>query len=102
MRHFLSLLLLVLGSFTAKAQYEITPTPKWVKYINYDSTVNDELFNPNYNYLLIDRQENTIEHTSYYRFSIKINGTGGVQDMSNIQLSFDPLLSRLFTYMKLI
>ena len=75
----------------------ISPVPSWVilKKTPIDFVKPDNKSYGGYYYLLVDIQENISVETTYSHFAIKLFNSDGIQNMSDISVSFDPQYQKL-------
>src|SRR5271157_1960090 len=76
----------------------ITPVPAWVvseKIGNETRSFSNEA-DSGYQYLLVDTQENTLEDTCYSHVVYQIVTEAGVQNASDISVSYDPAYQTLY------
>ena len=71
-----------------------SPIPKWVEIYDFKNHTTEDQ-NPGYQYLLLDNQENIAEQTSFSHYVFKVTNNEGVQNMSNISVSYDPSFQKL-------
>lgn len=88
---------LVVGYSVSKAQsVKIQPPPSWIdKQLLNPSTVSTEGKTGGYYYLLIDRQENAARKARFSHNAYKILSNEGIQEMSDINVDFDPAYEKL-------
>ncbi len=81
------------------AQYSKEPAPSWVK--TYDFPLEPVLVKPsqvNFQYLLIDKQMHWGEKTLYRHFAAKVLTQSGVEDLSQLNIDFDPSYSHVIVH----
>ena len=77
--------------FGQKDKYRLAEAPRWVKKIDsYHSAQPSQGQTEGYYYLLINHQKNIEEETNYSEYSVKVLNQSGIQEVSDIFLSFDP------------
>lgn len=93
--HFLILFFIFFHSTIVSAvNIPITPLPTWIKNINYKlSTTSED--GAGYRYLLIDLQDNIVKKTAYKHYAIKILNAEGIQNMSDLDFTYDPSYQKL-------
>jgi Domain of Unknown Function with PDB structure (DUF3857)/Transglutaminase-like superfamily len=89
--------MLIVGSSAAAAErYDIIPTPQWVQPSAVPAADDAVEHAGGAEYLLVDRQIRIDKFLySYYRFATKITDVPGVEDNSQVRISFDPLREKL-------
>ena len=70
--------------------------PSWVKKIPVQVNEDRENEGGGYNYLLIDLQDNVDIETGYRHYAVHVTNPDGVQEMSTINVSFDPTYQDLY------
>lgn len=69
--------------------------PDWVRFIAPNREIPIDPSQTNIQWLLVDRQENIELKTHYFHYIAKILDPLGVQELSNLFLSFDPLYEKI-------
>lgn len=96
--HFLFYLILIGGQCLGQnTHYRIEPIPEWVKQQspNYDKDAKNKSVFSGYHYLLVNKQENIASEQIFTNYSIKIDNTEGLQNISDISIDFDPNFQKL-------
>ena len=93
MRNFL--LLLFLSSFFYSPAQKVNkgPIPNWVNVLNIDGDQQQK--DGAFNYLLIDFQDNIQTEEYYVHYATQVYNSEGIQDFSDISVSFDPTYQTL-------
>jgi hypothetical protein len=73
----------------------ILKTPEWKTTVGWDVSKKDFSKCGEISYLLIDWQNNEMIHESSYRYVIRLNNEDGVQNNSQLSVSFDPSYQKL-------
>jgi len=94
------------GSSARAAQppgFEIAPPPAWVWPVTADSAKLSKPDSSGISYVLVDQQENVAPRSSYYHEACLISSDHGVQNGSDITVSFDPSYQKLtFHFIRII
>jgi transglutaminase-like putative cysteine protease len=88
----LAFLLLAATTFAAKATVEISPPPSWVEdsSVIKKSAVTPQSASTGYYYLFLNFQENVAGRQRFRHSAVKLLTSEGVQEMSDVSISFDP------------
>lgn len=85
-----------------KSEYKITPTPTWVKTIDYKTTEHSPQQQA-LDYVLMDDQVNTLQGLQQYRHRvISPLTTVGLEQISELKLSFNPAFEQLHIHQIII
>lgn len=98
MKMFLLLLLFLIilkSSYAIENNYKIEKSPQWKKQIKFEVASDNYSGSGEVSYLLVDWQENEALKEYSYRYCIRLNNENGVQNNSQISLSFDPSYQQL-------
>lgn len=70
-------------------QLTFTSSPSWIDQIKFeDKDLDDDI--EGYQYLLLDFQDNLSQQKSFRHFAVKVMNPGGIQEMSDINITYDP------------
>ncbi|MGY6649466.1 DUF3857 domain-containing protein [Wenyingzhuangia sp. IMCC45574] len=96
-KHYLLNLILLLLCFSGRSQekIELYKIPEWVEIVDYNKTTTEKNTQGASSYLLTNWQSNLIRKTFFTHFAIKINNNEGVQEMSDLDFSFDPSYEKI-------
>lgn len=90
----LGLMVSVGAQAQTKPEYQITPTPTWVRLQTYDEGVADDAQHQSggVTYLLADMQTSLLDEQqqTYQHYAFRIANVEGLQQSSNIEIRFDP------------
>ncbi|MCZ8215739.1 MAG: DUF3857 domain-containing protein, partial [Cyclobacteriaceae bacterium] len=84
------LICLLLFLQNLNAQIKTTKVPSWVIKQSYDTQGQNEELESGYLFLLLNEQEKYADKHQYFEYAYKILNTEGIQEMSDISISFDP------------
>lgn len=92
----LILLISFFETFAQKKPVEITPSPEWVKPVNYSNTITDtSTIAGGYYDLLVDEQLNQLTQETHSRYAQLIVSENGLGNVSPISVSYDPAFQNL-------
>ncbi len=86
-------------AFSQKGEIKLANQPDWVKTIkSNESSENDEKNAGSFLYLLLDNQDH-IDRKEFYRHrSLKVFNTEGIQEVSDVNISFDPTYQKVLIH----
>lgn len=97
MRYLLIFLFFCVCPVFAQTNVKISPTPDWVKQVDYPTTIKDtSSASGGYYDLLLDEQYNQVTSEGYSRYAQLIISEKGLGNVTPIYISFDPSFQELF------
>ena len=77
-------------SYSQKNDVKYTAPPTWVELVTFDKKIKETNNSGSYLFLLVDNQDHVSKKEFYRHRSLKVLNPQGIQEMSDIEISFDP------------